>query len=269
MNGLYNLKRRDDVIETYRNGDYELGIVYDTNPDNPRGWADNSTMVCWHNKYNLGDEHGYDDPDSFLQSLLMEILEDGGFDASGLIKTLKDKHDKYRFREVDGIVHVLTKGYSYSKKRKEWYDVFEFEGTLQELALNDYYIESLIMEMSDKELKEAIRDSNKVTILPLYLYDHSGISMSTGSFIGRAVHAEWDSGQVGWIYAYNNDNETNLEQRLKNEVEIYSSYIEGEVYGYELYENDDLIDSCYGFYGSDAMTSIKEHLPDTCRNILE
>ena len=34
----------------------------------------------------------------------------------------------------------------------------------------------------------------------LYLYDHSGLAMSTESFSGRAPHAECDSGQVGWIY---------------------------------------------------------------------
>ena len=33
-------------------------------------------------------------------------------------------------------------------------------------------------------------------VLPLYLYDHSGITMSTGPF-----SCPWDSGQVGWIYA--------------------------------------------------------------------
>ena len=33
-----------------------------------------------------------------------------------------------------------------------------------------------------------------------YLYDHSGLAMSTESFSGSAPHAECDSGQVGWIY---------------------------------------------------------------------
>lgn len=32
-------------------------------------------------------------------------------------------------------------------------------------------------------------------ILPLYLYDHSGLSISTGAF-----SCPWDSGQVGWIH---------------------------------------------------------------------
>ena len=37
------------------------------------------------------------------------------------------------------------------------------------------------------------------------LYDHSGLAMSTESFSGRAPHAEWDSGQVGWIYVSKED----------------------------------------------------------------
>ena len=35
-----------------------------------------------------------------------------------------------------------------------------------------------------------------VVYLPLYLYDHSGITMNTTGF-----SCPWDSGQVGWIYA--------------------------------------------------------------------
>ena len=47
--------------------------------------------------------------------------------------------------------------------------------------------------------------SEKYLMLPLYLYDHSGLAMSTETFVGKAVHAEWDSGQVGWIYVSKED----------------------------------------------------------------
>lgn len=43
------------------------------------------------------------------------------------------------------------------------------------------------------ELLELVKKTN--IILPLYLYDHSGITMSTSGF-----SCPWDSGQVGWIY---------------------------------------------------------------------
>ena len=60
-------------------------------------------------------------------------------------------------------------------------------------------------DMSIDELKAVLARQTDIVIMPVYLYDHSGLSMSTGSFLGRAPHAEWDSGQVGYIYADHDD----------------------------------------------------------------
>ena len=46
------------------------------------------------------------------------------------------------------------------------------------------------------EMEAAIIRANPgCVILPLYLYDHSGIRMNTSGF-----HCPWDSGQVGFIF---------------------------------------------------------------------
>lgn len=50
----------------------------------------------------------------------------------------------------------------------------------------------------DERLLKVI--SEKYIVLPLYLYDHSGITMNTTGF-----SCPWDSGQVGWIYASKED----------------------------------------------------------------
>ena len=50
----------------------------------------------------------------------------------------------------------------------------------------------------DERLMKVI--SQKYLMLPLYLYDHSGITMNTTGF-----SCPWDSGQVGWIYASKED----------------------------------------------------------------
>jgi hypothetical protein len=102
--------------------------------------------------------------------------------------------------------------------------------------------------------------------LPLNLYDHSGISMSTCSFVGRALHAEWDSGQVGWIYISKLDAvkewgktrftktvEEKATNYLVGEVKTYDDYLRGNVYGYQVCEIDDnddgeVLESCWGFY---------------------
>jgi len=114
-------------------------------------------------------------------------------------------------------------------------------------------------DTSNEELLAIIRENH--VILPLYLYDHSGITVST-----RPYHCPWDSGQVGWIYVSKekvlaertdlteeNWRET-AEQYLQGEVQDFADYITDSVLGYELYEIEnneatDLVYSCYGFYG--------------------
>ena len=115
-------------------------------------------------------------------------------------------------------------------------------------------------------------------ILPLYLYDHGGITMNCGGF-----SCPWDSGQVGYIFVSmkrarrewtGTDEEIRqyAENCLRSEVEVYDNYLTGEVYGYVIEHRDedadpedesswDEVDSCWGFYGSDWKTNgIKEHL---------
>jgi len=111
-------------------------------------------------------------------------------------------------------------------------------------------------------------------ILPLYLYDHSGITMSTGQFT-----CPWDSGQVGYIYAKlgaEGMDAPSIRACLESEVAVYDQYLRGDVYGFiveerdaEEYEDDDAgwehTDSCYGFYGSNPRDNgMAEHMdPET------
>jgi hypothetical protein len=102
----------------------------------------------------------------------------------------------------------------------------------------------------------------KVTILPVNMYEHSGVRYSTEPFYGRAQHAAWDSGQVGWIYVTDEDVRKEysvqriskkLRERikgyLKSEVETYDAYASGMVYEYVISDGvDDCIDSCSGMY---------------------
>ena len=112
-----------------------------------------------------------------------------------------------------------------------------------------------------EQMKKAIiRNENAGVILPLYLYDHSGITMNTTGFSCR-----WDSGQVGWIYIskqkmleeYGGKYVTKkLKERvaeyLVNEVEEYDQYLTGEAYGYKIFKKGkngkkEEFDSCWGY----------------------
>ena len=112
-----------------------------------------------------------------------------------------------------------------------------------------------------KELKQLLhREENICIIEPLYMFDHSGQSISTTPF-----SCEWDSGQVGYVFItkgmlYKHFNVKRISKKLKarawkyleNEVETYNQYIEGDVYNVVIKDEEDcIVDSCCGYYGSD------------------
>jgi hypothetical protein len=114
-----------------------------------------------------------------------------------------------------------------------------------------------------QELENYLRKKEKaIVILPLYLYDHSGISIAT---YRHGQHASWDCGQVGFIYTTREqlkkmgtkNNKKKLEQYLMGEVETYNKYISGQVLYFSIEdENGIQIDSCGGWY--DENDAIKE-----------
>lgn len=127
------------------------------------------------------------------------------------------------------------------------------------------------------DLWKAIQRCTDIISLPCYLYDHSGITMSTGRF-----SCPWDSGQVGFIAMAKPDIleayckpkgarlSTYLKQKayalLEAQVKEYDQYLTGDVYGYVVDRVDgealdSMDDSCWGFFGLDyATTEGKEAL---------
>jgi len=99
-------------------------------------------------------------------------------------------------------------------------------------------------------------------ILPLYLYDHSGITISCSAF-----SCPWDSGQVGYVVmtramilkefgAKNGKRVTKqmrakAEKLMRAEVETYDMYLTGQCYGYTVEDADgnEIDNSCWGFLG--------------------
>jgi len=152
--------------------------------------------------------------------------------------SLGDKHD---FKELVAL----------------WVDLCGNESIQEEF----YYHDWLNDEQKERAIKLAYQNN---VILPLYLYDHSGITMRTSPFSCR-----WDSGQVGYIYISHDKirkeygwkklTKARLEkikQYLIGEVETYDNYLTGSVYGYVIEDrNGEEIDSCWGFYGYDHEAS--------------
>jgi len=52
---------------------HTIQIEYDDSPQNPRCWDHAGKMICWHSRYNLGDEHSFDSPEEFFRELACKI----------------------------------------------------------------------------------------------------------------------------------------------------------------------------------------------------
>ena len=57
----------EDMMTVSSDG-YKLSVFRDEDAPNPREWDNLGRMVCWHRRYNLGDEHSFEDVEDFLES---------------------------------------------------------------------------------------------------------------------------------------------------------------------------------------------------------
>jgi len=257
---------------TINNEKIIIKIEQDTSAESPREWDNQGTMVCFHDRYKLGDEHNYEGYDEFLVELADEsrdtktakkILSEKADEAyvytlgqnqekqyilipqyvvedheSDMVSTIEEAQELYLdkkatcFKEeferqsedfkgiispeeskrmTDEILAKVDSHYDYQiiaigtqfivldMNETEILNNEEFESEEEArerlVAHKEEWMDSMDMgDLSDEELMTIIEE--KHVILPLYLYDHGGITMNTGGFSCR-----WDSGQVGWIYA--------------------------------------------------------------------
>jgi len=108
-----------------------------------------------------------------------------------------------------------------------------------------------------------IEEEGAHIILPLYMIDHSGLSINTTGF-----SCPWDSGQIGFIWCTKkqvDDEFSGDEERAKNlllaEVNEYSQYLEGDVWGFVIEDEEgEHIDSCWGFYGHEYVMEEAENI---------
>ncbi len=112
--------------------------------------------------------------------------------------------------------------------------------------------------------KQAIADGD--IVLPLYMYEHGGITISLGEF-----GCCWDSGQCGFIQVPKKTMIKEFGKKIftkalkakaldwaKMEVEEMDKFVRGEVFGY-IVDNDD---SCWGYYSIDDAMEEAEGIVD-------
>ena len=259
-----------------------IHLERDIEPLNPREDYDGNIghMMVWWNRYSLGDikENTYESPEDFVNNLVRYNVDEKSI--INYIKSNKTTNGlELKYNRKDQLWELW--GYW-----KHWWTGNEIHhGVIERNNPVDYLIDDRIESRSVEE-KWKWRERNGIIYLPLYIYEHGGITMSTGGF-----SCPWDSGQAGWIYTTKEDvlgtggkiksdkgNYIKITNRnwkdaariwMKEEVKLYDQYLQGDCYGYiideldmddqasleskmNMLDEDDInwneTDSCWGFF---------------------
>lgn len=256
---------------------YTLLVVEDDIPLNPRENYDNfGKMVCWHRQYGLGDEHDFDEPRDFLQNMLFDIYSNQNAQPIyDFIKSGKAAEARLKYNRATREWELLEN--NYWSDGKGWYTSSSYPAFLKGKDIPDSFLDDCLSALKLTEMRELLEQSGQFVLLPLYLYDHSGITMSTAPF-----SCPWDSGQVGWIYADRQmieqeygavtpETMARTKEVLESEVEVYDYYLTGQCYGFQLFEDDLEIDSCWGFMGDIHcfQNALKAEMPKGFEDMVE
>lgn len=159
--------------------------------------------------------------------------------------TIAYSHREYTLGEeeinnpIDWLIEKIEISEDYAYKLAEKHKIEYYSSDMRKILENTFF--------------------NKYIALPLYLYDHSGITINYKPFSCR-----WDRGQVGYIYlskekARKEYNHKRLSKKrkekiisyLEGEIECLDQYLRGDTYGFIVEDkNGEEIASCYGFYGT-------------------
>jgi hypothetical protein len=175
-------------------------------------------------------------------------------------------------REWENLATMFCLHHRYNLGDKHSHETVET--WLEELACPGIEADEL-EDLTEEQLWELI--DKHYMWLPLYLYDHSGITISTSH--QYPYNDRWDAGQVGYIYVskekalkeYNKKRwskkfEAVIVHALETEVEVYDNYLCNEVYGYILKDqNDKEVDSCWGYYGDTG----KKQMIQECKEAID
>ncbi|HOO12216.1 MAG TPA: hypothetical protein PK684_04600 [Bacillota bacterium] len=206
-----------EIAYKAENDTHKLIVRYDEDAESPREWGNLGKMICFHGRYDLGDKHDYKSPEDLFLDLLDdshdELVANDGFTSrlyyfwKQVIVDDGDLVDDLAIQFL-GIMEDET----YPKLGDE-FPAARFGRMIAEA--NSVWIDEFLDDAEEGELQDILDSLDKYIILPLYLYDHGGITMRTNPF-----SCPWDSGQVGWIYA---SKQKFIDETGYSEAELFST----------------------------------------------
>lgn len=227
----------DFIRFKYEGTEYVCHILQDKFPESPRENDEYSAKIFfWSDWYNLGDKHDYKDSDEFLRAMIQKYVP-----MDTVFTQIQKNSTNLRLETgVDGV--ELRSNYMINGKQ---YSCRILKGiTTSEVLSEKNYDE--IMDSMETGLVNILIDSDDIVLQPLYLHDHSSISISTAHTLGKH-HEAWDLGIAGWIMldkrtvtefwgCSESDWKERAQEGIDAVVKLYNEYLHGEVYGFTLYE---------------------------------
>jgi hypothetical protein len=270
-----------EPADTFEHAGLKVNILYeefDQEHANPRNQDGNiGVMFCDYGGYTLGDE---DAPDPRDQKLACDKCKGSG------------ESELFEILDIRGYGRVLVRGgFSSRDAAEEWMEqtprTAEESDTQWKVEPEDCPECEGGGEVEVGMVEYLVREHGARVILPLFVYEHSGITMRAGANLvtgsdnlvsrGRFAMdgAGWDTSTVGMIFdtaetrkacgfdEQHTITDEDIEKQLDEEVVYYAAYLEGAVYGYEVLDGDgEVLDSCWGFlepecYKDDAYVKVE------------
>lgn len=219
------------------------------------------------NRYLLGHNKGKDDADETLRELVSKYVAEWRVTSAALAGELSCKYALNLDAEDDDEYYKEIHTFTPWKGTPE---VHEY--TIEKDKLYDYVLEQL----SREEMMKFLSEEPDFFIMPCYIYEHGGLSISTGSY-----GDPWDSGCAGYIYTTRERCKefgvdfNNAEEILDGEVEVYDQYLKGEIYWIRADEYDfDLedwseFDSCGGYFSNKWGSELAKYMANELIGIKE
>ena len=172
----------------------------------------------------------------------------------------------------DPIQTIQYKGYTINidydpspENPREWDDLSTIYSNSRRYDFDGHSIEELIQEVGGDIYDNVIPwdlIGKKYYYRKVWMYDHSGITVRTAEENpwGNMGYMAWDSGLAGVIVVdkkaakkeWDTDTKARAEKWLDGEIANLDTYVRGEIYGYEVLDEDgNEFDSCWGFYDLD------------------
>ena len=244
----------ENVYMTEEYKGFNINIYYDNDVESPREWDNTAVFVCEHRRYTLGDEH---DVEKAASELLRKYVSD-----QQIINYFVETHNAV-LKVNKGLDPKAKGGNNAYPYYYEWGKDGNKDGMLcnpndaDDIAATADILVNQYLNVS--EMLNLVAKTGKVIWRTISIYNHSGCDIFYGTAHG------WDCGVLGFAYVEQSKAEKEkcayetwqdyANARLDIEMQIYSEYVSGNCFGYEVTdENGNSTEfGCGGFIGTEEI----------------